>query len=422
MDRINKSSNTKKITAHILVWVIILSINLFFFANVYGHQSSLYELYISLNIFTWITYLVVFYTNYLILIPKLMNRGKIAMYIICSVFLVVSCFRINYMVRESDMHRNKANNMPRVIHSREDLYKNVAEGKHLERIAEAINKAGISKSVSDSVVHSITNMYVDMHYDVRSDNNQARPQQRRNEIKTPYPYKGREYRHFTMFYVILLIYLSALILGYVDKTRQRREDLEQMEREKITSELSFLKQQINPHFLFNALNSIYSLVLPHSDNASDAVLKLASMLRYMLYETDKDEVSLDKEIDIARDYIAMQQLKFNDTTKITLEVNGDLLGHTIEPLLIIPFLENAFKYGADNVTPSYISTIININDGYFDLYLTNKIVVRRDNGESSGIGIVNVRRRLDLLYQNNYSLSTKEEQGEYSVKLRLKLH
>ncbi|MEG0500490.1 MAG: histidine kinase, partial [Rikenellaceae bacterium] len=188
------------------------------------------------------------------------------------------------------------------------------------------------------------------------------------------------------------------------------------------AELALYKAQINPHFLFNALNSIYSLVLPHSELASDAVIKLSSILRYMLYEADKKYVSLDKEMEVIRDYLALQKFKFNDVTNVSFRIEGSLAGYSIEPLLLMTFVENAFKYGADNITPSFIAIDVAVIDGYFIMSVRNKIVIAQSKSENSGIGIKNIKRRLDLIYQENYMLDIKKEDGEiFSVKLKLKL-
>ncbi len=410
-----ENSNLRKIFSHSVVWLILLSINIFFFANLLGHSSDMYLLIISLNIVSWLMYLTIFYVNYLVLIPLFMHRGRMKIYVLLSILLVAAGFTGIRVVNESEYYRKRANEMPRV-RTREEVLKGIMESKYFEELGEEVSKLDMSQPMKDSVMTTIAALFADRHNRPNIDKRQVpKGNNSRNHLT------GQDYRLITNLYMILLLYLSSLVLGSIEKSKQRRRDMDKLQKEKISNELLFLKQQINPHFLFNALNSIYSLVLPHSDSASDSLLKLASILRYMLYETDKEMVSLEKELEIAEDYIALQKLKFNDTTKVTFNVVGQVIGHNIEPLIIVPFLENAFKYGADNITDSFIDINVTMQESYFNLDISNKVVVHRDNGESSGIGIANVRRRLDLIYQNNYTLDINEQEGVFSVKLRLKL-
>lgn len=233
-------------------------------------------------------------------------------------------------------------------------------------------------------------------------------------------YNLNDSHNIMQMYLLLIIYAVSLLLGVVEKSQQRAKTVESMNKEKIISELSFLKQQINPHFLFNALNSIYSLVLPHSDEASDVVIKLSNILRYMLYETDKAEVPLEKEISIMCDYLDLQKIKLNKQTTVSYKLTGSCAGHSIEPLLLIPFVENAFKYGVDNVTESFIDIAISVTDNEFIMQIRNKIVVEKLSDSSSGIGMRNVKRRLDLLYNNRHTLLTEHKNNEYLIKLTLK--
>ncbi len=401
-----------------LAWIVVLSVNIFLFEGYFGGETDIYGLYFNMHMPIWVIYLLVFYINYLFFIPKLLNSGKIKQYIAVSVATILLGVISVQLVRISDGHMVRASKFAQVLFGTEEQQRSFFNDKHKDRMLKAIEPLNIPDSTKKEVVKKIIDSYKIPH---RRDPNRVINNRDDWHRRLEKQLNLKNMRNVSQLYFILLLYLSSLILGYAEKSIQRRRDMERMRREKIESELAFLKGQINPHFLFNALNSIYSLVLPHSDIASDAVLKLASILRYMLCETTQKEVSLDKEIDIVRDYIAMQKLKFNDTTTIDFKVTGNTVGYSIEPLIILPFLENAFKYGADNITPSFITTDIDVINENFILTVKNKIVVRGDSVESSGIGIKNVKRRLELLYSKRYKLDIIEESDTFSVYLKIKL-
>ncbi|UMB59884.1 sensor histidine kinase [Lutibacter sp. A80] len=193
-----------------------------------------------------------------------------------------------------------------------------------------------------------------------------------------------------------------------------------IETQKINTELSFLKAQINPHFLFNSLNSIYSLANKKSDFTTDAIITLSELMRYMLYETDREYVSLKKEIDYIKNYIALQNLRLKDSSGVRFNARGNL-DHYIEPLLLISFIENAFKYGTDYTGKTNINIQISIEDQKLILTSTNYISINEKNKDSSGIGLQNIRARLNLLYPNTHSLKIKESEKLYSLELVLNL-
>lgn len=430
----------KKIVLHLLVWGIILSINLSLFGGYFGHDMDMYKLFFTLNAPIWLVYLILFYSNYLVYIPRLLFNGSIVAYIFCSLttiglsYVGVQEFKHSAVAAKMQkdfplISRGKTTNK---VKDGRDSVTNSKYGKSplLTSVEVQVKKrdnANISpaKAIKDVIIledayrniGTKKQLYGDIIYFVNEDSGVRSVRRYHNNSI----YYFGDPRNITQIYLLLLIFAVSLVVGAIEKSLQRSRDVERMYHEKTTSELSYLKQQINPHFLFNALNSIYSLVLPHSDQASDAVIKLSSILRYMLYETDKSQVSLEKEIEIMRDYLALQKLKFSDVTKVSFNIEGSLIGYTIEPLLLIPFIENAFKYGADNVTPSFIDINVGVDNGYFILSVQNRVVVTEVSSESSGIGIKNIKRRLDLIYYDNYMLDVVNENDIFSVKLKLNL-
>lgn len=193
-----------------------------------------------------------------------------------------------------------------------------------------------------------------------------------------------------------------------------------IEKQKINTELSFLKAQINPHFLFNSLNSIYSLANKKSDDTTEAIITLSELMRYMLYETDKEFVPLQKEIDYIKNYIALQTLRLKDSSGVRFNVRGNL-EHYIEPLLLISFIENAFKYGTDYTGKTNITIQISIENQVLNLQISNHISINEKNRENSGIGLQNIKGRLKLLYPKTHALAIEASENMYYVKLVLNL-
>lgn len=191
------------------------------------------------------------------------------------------------------------------------------------------------------------------------------------------------------------------------------------EKQRIEAQLSYLKAQINPHFLFNTLNSIYSLALQKSDKTAPAVVKLSGMMRYVTTETQHNFVSLDKDLTYIRNYIELQRIRLGDTAKVDFEVLGQASGKQIAPLLLIPFVENAFKYGVNPEEDSMIQVHINISDNVLTLTVYNKKVGTID--ESSNVGIENTRNRLNLLYPGKHTLRMEDNAADFLVNLTLTL-
>ncbi|WP_431217517.1 sensor histidine kinase [Puia sp. P3] len=185
--------------------------------------------------------------------------------------------------------------------------------------------------------------------------------------------------------------------------------------------MSFLKAQINPHFLFNTLNNIYALASAQSEHTATAVLKLSSIMRYVLTEARNDMVPLEKEILFTRHYIELQKIRLTDRTIVDFELNGNPEGKQIAPLLLLPFVENAFKYGISTRERSPIRIELDINQEwlYFRICNQKHINTALKASDNTGIGINNTRRRLDLYYEDRYQLNIDDKAGEFSVHLKI---
>ena len=234
-----------------------------------------------------------------------------------------------------------------------------------------------------------------------------------NPAGGPQPYRFRDLsQHLFLFLVVLFL---ALLLKIRDRLRRAEE-------EKLHAELAYLKTQINPHFLFNILNSIYALALERSDRTAGAVVKLSSMMRYVLLEAGRDRVPLEQEIAYLTDYTLLQQTRFEDALDLDFTITGQPDGKTIAPLLLIPFVENAFKHGVNPEQPSAILIRIDIGGSDFRLHVANKKVVAKTLPSGpAGLGIDNTRQRLGILYPGRHTLSITDGAVDFDVLLTLHL-
>jgi sensor histidine kinase YesM len=228
----------------------------------------------------------------------------------------------------------------------------------------------------------------------------------------PPPFRNPFKEHFFEF-------LAVLSLTLMLKINSR---LKLAEKQKVNAELSYLKAQINPHFLFNTLNSIYSLAIEKSDYTATAVLKLSGMMRYVITDVNNKFVPLEKEINYLSDYIELQKIRLDNTIKVDYFVMGDTADKEIAPLVLISFIENAFKYGVNAEENSEIKIQITITKAYLHLSIfNNKVHIHPINTTKSGLGIENTKQRLQLLYPGNHKLIIKDNKDDFSVLLSLYL-
>lgn len=195
------------------------------------------------------------------------------------------------------------------------------------------------------------------------------------------------------------------------------------ERKKLSAELSSLKFQINPHFLFNTLNSIYALSIREKGRATaDSILKLSGIMRYVVTEAGKDWVPLRDEINYINDYVALQKIRLGPSVQFHYEINGDTGALKISPLILITFIENAFKYGVNPDESSDIRIQIDIHAGSLALRVRNKkVTLGSSEPLSSGVGIENTRARLDFYYSGHYNLNISDDGAYYEVQLTIAL-
>jgi len=330
------------ILVHLLFWAAFLLLPLVFidayedrirFLRFWGYQIVLTAIY--------------YYLNYLIFIPRILFRKKLALYVL-TLFLVLGLMMI-------------------VTHFYREILHNLGIYKHREE--------GFDWKVV-----------------------------------------------FIPLYPCILAFGISTFVRLTGQWMMGERHKQDLENEKLISELGFLKSQINPHFLFNTLNNICSLARKKSDETENALIKLSEIMRYMIDESKEDKVLLSKEIEYLNNYIELQRLRLSGKVKIEFTITGDPTTKMIDPLLLIPFVENAFKHGISYREEPLISISLKIHDSGLDFHIENTVF--RSNGDrlpdEPGIGLRNVRRRLDLLYPEKHDLRITEDGEKFRVDLTIR--
>lgn len=203
---------------------------------------------------------------------------------------------------------------------------------------------------------------------------------------------------------------------------QRKQTIE-AEQQRTVAELKLLKAQLHPHFLFNTLNNLYSHTLEFSPKSPEIVLKLSNLLRFMIYESNTPRIPLSKEIELLQNYISLEQLRYGDRLDMSVSIKGDIDRFQIAPMLLLPFLENAFKHGTSKqIEQCWITMNLSIEDSQLKFKLINSLdPTSIENTQHGGVGLQNVVRRLDLLYKDTHSIETTKMEEVYIVNLDLEL-
>lgn len=341
---------------HILLWIIFFGITSIQFF--FKFNSIPVDFFIRSLILV-----VIFYINYSILVPKLLLNNKVGLYSIVA--LSLSAFII-YIIEPIIPHNNEL-------------------GRHLH------------PHLTTESNHFQHNLFSEHHKKVRH-----------NPPRLP------------IFLLTALFFALSTSIKLALEWYKKEKERVIIESQKVNSELSFLKAQLNPHFLFNTLNGIYSLANKKSDDTTEAIITLSELMRYMIYEANEPLVPLEKEINHIKNYISLQLLRIKDSSNVKINIHGDL-NYKIEPLLLISFIENSFKYGTDFKGNTEITIKINIINNELHFYTYNISSVQNFRKENSGVGIENIKNRLALLYPKNHILKIHKKEKSYEIDLVIKL-
>jgi two-component system, LytTR family, sensor kinase len=253
----------------------------------------------------------------------------------------------------------------------------------------------------------------------------AQPQVRARQM-TPPPGQGppKPLKYWPFFNFLLtsgLVTGLSLGLRLSEKLVLNEKIRKEAEKEKLHTELALLKHQINPHFLFNTLNSIYSLALMKSDQTAEAVMKLSDMMRYVIQDVGHDTVPLSQELEYLGYYVELQKIRLSGNTEIRMDIGGDPAPYNIPPMILVPFIENAFKYGTSTHENSVIGITLRIDSGVMTFRVSNQVFGGREKPETFGIGIQNTRQRLNLVYPGRHRLALSNDGKTFMVNLEINL-
>jgi two-component system LytT family sensor kinase len=231
--------------------------------------------------------------------------------------------------------------------------------------------------------------------------------------------RDRDQTDIVSIILFVTVWSLSTAICVVRQWRQTEQRAVQAEADKANAELSFLKAQINPHFLFNTLNNIYSLAVTGNANTAASILKLSNIMRYVTDDVREDFVSLNNEIECMGDFIDLQRLRLGKKMNVDFTVKGNTENKQIAPLMLMTFIENTFKYGVSNHEPSDITIQLTADERSITFFCRNRIVDTKRNPGRTGIGIENVKQRLHRQYPGKHFLDIQNENGLFTVQLTL---
>ncbi len=229
---------------------------------------------------------------------------------------------------------------------------------------------------------------------------------------------------FFLFLIINVIFtvITTMVLKLVKQWYSDQKTTKDLQQEQLQTELKFLKSQINPHFLFNSLNNLYALTLSKSDSAPEVVLRLSNILRYILYESNEGYVSVRKEMEHVKDYVAVEKLRLGMGVTIDIDIDDAIQDDPVEPMLFLTLVENAFKHSEDILPENrFIRIHAKSLDTGFRFLIENTFSPSKRDSETGGIGLENIKKRLNLIYPNQHDIKSSTADGVYRVDLIIKL-
>ena len=366
------STRHKKTLLHVLGVVVLLSLPFIPFFQ--GKSPNLFHPLAIAELISYSLLLLVFYLNYYLLVPRLFFHKRYLFYALAVAALYVTFRYARGQVFNSPVFDQK-------LHAERPW-----RGPELQERPPPPDRPATRRPPDRRPPRENTREEYDIFMDVD--------------------------KHIFPFLVMIAFSFVLSLSGRWQETEAARA----------RAELAYLKAQINPHFLFNTLNSIYSLAIIQHEKTADAVVKLSNMMRYILDESETEYTSLQKEVNCITNYIDLQKMRFGDAFKLTYELQGDFSGKKIEPLILISFIENAFKYGINAEEESDIRIRLEMAGDLLHLEVYNrKVRINNLPENKGGVGLKNTRERLNILYPDAHRLSIEDTPAHYEVKLTITL-
>ncbi len=330
-----------KVIFHIGFWIIFLLLSFFFFANLWPLKIALFRALLN-----GLLFIVIFYINLMILIPRFFNTGKYPVYVLTSILLIAVFIPV--------------------------------------RIAFRVYIFGEPGSL---------------------------------------PVPNKPYlSEFLIITSLLFVFMLSVFYKLAENQLLAAERNKEIIRQRDEAELRMLKSQVNPHFLFNTLNNLYSLAYTRSEKTPGAIMALSEIMRYLIYETGTNEVPAEKEVRFLVNYVRLEKLRIEDQAKVTVAIDQPIPGQLISPLIFIAFVENAFKHSAIDTDPEgFIQIFLSFSPEEIFFTCENSIPANQTLGKEGGTGLVNARARLDLIYPGKNWLKIQQTNQVYSVSLTINL-
>jgi hypothetical protein len=356
------------ILLHVVVWSVLFILPTYLlYDDTFRDKTFLKEVWFQI-----IGYAILFYTSYFLLAPQLFFKGKKVAYLIASSVVIIILTLCMWMIN------------PRTS----PISPGVEwENRVRKKIAIENNLPGLP------------------------------PLPPRD--KMPRPMKN--WPLFNFIFSSCMVTGLSLGLRFSEKMILNEKLRKEAEKAKLNTELAFLKHQINPHFLFNTLNSIYSLALIKSDLTAEAVMKLSDMMRYVIQDVKHETVPLELELEYMTHYVELQKIRLNEQVEVHMTLDGDPKPYQIPPMILVPFIENAFKYGTSTHEPAMIRIDMKIHGGFLAFKVTNQVFTGREKPETFGIGIENTRQRLNLIYPGRHKLELTNNGKVFIVNIEISL-
>jgi hypothetical protein len=346
-----------QVLLHVAAWIIILIIPQYI-AHTYGdgNEKALYRAYFYIAV-----YGVIFYLNYLLLVPRLFLKDRKGLYFLAAASTIIVLY-FTYSFANVLYFEDK---------------------EHDRRIEEIMKKLSTDQNVPKPPI--------------------------------------KQFQVVGFLFSSILLTGFALGLSVTDKLAQNEKQRKELEKEKLHSELAFLKNQVSPHFFFNTLNNIYSLIGIDGPTAQDSVLKLSKLMRYLLYESERGETMMSNEISFMHNYIDLMKLRLSPRVGLEIGFPEEFTDFTIPPLLFIPFIENAFKHGINSREKSFIKIGMELRNEEILFMTENSIGKSSQTGDlqHSGIGLENVKKRLGLLFPGKHQLTIDRTETIFKVELQI---
>lgn len=349
---------------HVLVWI-----TLFIFPSILLYQEERDNIFLIFNYIQTVLYFIVFYINYLWLIPRLFFRNRKVLYLACAAALIFTSILLMEITDRQFFRSHR------------------------------LEKTGAGPPPLPPAL----------------DPSKPRPPGRPGDG----PAKGWPVYNFIL--ITGLITGVSLGIRFSEKLVRNEKMRKEAEKEKLNTQLALLRNQINPHFLFNTLNSIYGLALTRSEQTADAVMKLSDMMRYVIQDVNQDRISLASELEYIRQYVELQKLRLSRNVEVNFSIEGDPESLGIAPMMLIPFIENAFKFGTTAHGEAVIGLMVKIYGAILSFSAINQIFEGRPQNETFGIGVSNTRQRLQMIYPGRHILEITENGKTYRVNLTIDL-